>query len=158
MALLSARHYLNAPPQVVGQSMTGTWRYGRDSAPVSMPDFNVFYRYAATFPWRSHAVWLLTQMVRWGQLDPGVAYREVAEAVYRCEVYRAAAAELGVSVPATDYKTEGAHGGPWSLPTPGGSIDMGADRFFDGMHFDPAQPAAYLADLATAAPGARSAR
>ena len=156
--MIAAKHYVNAPPAVVGQSMNGTWRYARDTAPVAMPDFNVFYRYAATFPWRSHAVWLLTQMVRWGQLDPAVDYRRVAESVYRCEVYRAAAAALGIATPDEDYKAEGAHDGAWTLASASGPMAMGADRFFDGMRFDPARPAEYLAGFAVHAMGAAAFR
>lgn len=143
--IISARPYVNAPENVVANSMTGTWRYSHDAGPVSMPDFNVFYRYAATFPWRSHAVWFLTQMVRWGQIDVPIRFREVAEMVYRADIYREAAAELGVAVPTIDYKTEGNNDAPWTLADASEPIEMGPDRFFDGMSFDPDRPLEYLA-------------
>jgi nitrate/nitrite transport system substrate-binding protein len=145
--IISRKNYVNAPFEVVASSMTGTWRYSKGEAPVQMPDFNVFHRYAANFPWRSHAVWFLSQMVRWGQIDRPVRFREVAEAVYLSDVFREAAGELGIPVPGDDYKTEGEHAAAWSLDVPSGTLRMGADGFFDGVRFDPRRPVDYLRDF-----------
>lgn len=145
--IIARRQYVDAPPDVVANSMTGTWRYSKDEPPVSMPDFNVFHRYAANFPWRSHAIWFLTQMVRWGQVEQPIDFRKIAESVYRTDVYRAAALDLGISAPPTDYKTEGSHESGWTLNWGGGAMEMGADRFFDGVPFDPAMPVEYLLGL-----------
>jgi len=144
--------YVNAPEHVVRMSMTGTFQYAAGEMPRALPDFNVFHRYAANFPWRSHALWLLSQMVRWGQIEQPVDLRAVAEAVYRPEIYRAAAAEFGLPVPREDYKFEGGHAAAWSLPTDRDAIAMGADRFFDGATFDPTDPMAYLAGFAIGHP------
>ena len=149
--IISARPYVNAPEKVVANSMTGTWLYSKGSEPVSMPDFNVFYRYAATFPWRSHAVWFLTQMVRWGQIDAPINFREIAETVYRSDLYREAAGELGIAVPTIDYKTEGTHDAPWMLTDASAPIEMGPDRFFDGITFDPERPVEYLRQFSVSA-------
>ncbi len=142
--IISARAYVNAPESVVASSMTGTWLRSKGSQPVDMPDFNVFYRYAATFPWRSHALWFLTQMVRWGQIDAPINFRAVSEQVYRPDIYRAAAADLGVAIPTIDYRTEGTHASGWTLTEATAPIEMGPDLFFDGMSFDPAKPIEYL--------------
>lgn len=142
--IISSKSYVNAPPAVVDNSMTGTWMYTKAEGPQKMPDFNVFFRYAATFPWRSHAVWFLTQMVRWGQIDKAINFKKVAESVYLPEVYREAAKELGIAYPTIDYKPEGTHAAPWSLDKASKAIAMGPDKFFDGMSFDPAKPVDYL--------------
>ena len=47
--------------------MTGTFEYERGDK-RAVPDFNVFFRYFATYPYYSDAVWYLTQMRRWGQI------------------------------------------------------------------------------------------
>jgi nitrate/nitrite transport system substrate-binding protein len=143
--LISQPSYVNAPEEVVGMSMTGTFRYAAGEAPRPLPDFNVFYRYAATFPWRSHAVWFLTQMIRWGQIEQPLDIRETAAAVYRPDLYRDAARALGVPVPTLDDKTEGSHAASWTLTDASAPIAMGPDRFFDGRVFDPARPIDYLA-------------
>lgn len=142
--IISQKAYVNAPEEVVDNSMTGTWTYLEPEGPVPMPDFNVFFRYAATFPWRSHAVWFLTQMVRWGQIDQPINFRHVAEAVYRSDIYREAAGELGIAVPAIDYKREGVNAACWQLREASRPIEMGPDLFFDGMDFDPMKPVDYL--------------
>ncbi len=143
--IISDRAYVNAPEDVVKMSMTGTFQYGQDEPPRPMPDFNVFYRYAATFPWRSHAEWILTQMIRWGQIEQPVDIRQTAMSVYRPDIHREAAKMLGVDVPPMDYKTEGTHAQPWVLQGDGPTIAMGPDRFFDGRVYDPSSTLDYLA-------------
>jgi two-component system, oxyanion-binding sensor len=142
--IISAKSYVNAPRSVVDNSMTGTWTYSKKEGPVAMPDFNVFHRYAANFPWHSHAIWFLTQMVRWGQIDRAIDFKKVAESVYLPDLYREAAKELGVATPTTNFKMEGAHAKPWTLKEATKPIAMGPDQFFDGISFDPAQPVKYL--------------
>lgn len=142
--LIAQSRYINAPAEIVRQSMTGTFRYALDETPVRMPDFNVFFRFAATYPWRSHAIWFLTQMVRWGQLERSVDLTAVAEQVYRPDLYREAAAGLDLAVPSVDYKSEGSHGRGWTLEEATTSLAMGPDRFFDGSQFDPADPVGYI--------------
>ena len=71
--------------------MTGTFEYEKgDKRPV--PDFNVFFRYFATYPYYSDAIWYLTQMRRWGQIPeakPDSWYVETAKSVYRPDIYLA---------------------------------------------------------------------
>ena len=142
--IISQKSYVNAPPDVVKMSMTGTFQYAKDETPRPLPDFNVFYRYAATFPWYSHAEWFISQMYRWGQIDRAIDIKKVAAAVYRPDIYRSAAKELGVPYPTIDYKSEGTHGGPWTLEDASQPIAMGPDKFFDGMPYDPHKLIAYL--------------
>jgi nitrate/nitrite transport system substrate-binding protein len=143
--IISRPMYVNAPEDVVKMSMTGTFRYAAGEAPRPLPDFNVFHRYAANFPWRSHATWFLTQMLRWGQIEQPLDIRATAAAVYRPDLYRDAAKALGVPAPSLDDKTEGTHAAPWTLNEASAPIAMGPDRFFDGRIFDPARPIDYLA-------------
>jgi ABC-type nitrate/sulfonate/bicarbonate transport system substrate-binding protein len=143
--ILAREEYVNAAPEVVRMSMSGSFRYGADEKPVAMPDFNVFHRYAANFPWQSHAVWLITQMYRWGQIDEAVNIRKVAEQVYRPDLYREAARELGLPFPTRAYKNEGLHDEPRLLDEATDPLLLGPDCFCDGRVFDPADPVAYLA-------------
>ncbi|TWT02074.1 CmpA/NrtA family ABC transporter substrate-binding protein [Reyranella sp. CPCC 100927] len=105
----------------------------------------LFHRHAATFPWASRGLWTLSQMQRWGQVGAGVA-PAAAASVYDSTIYRLAAADLGLPIPAVDFKRDGEHAEPWSAAAvDGGAIMLGADRFCDGRIFDPAQFDAYLA-------------
>jgi len=142
--IISRKSYVNAPVDVVKMSMTGTFQYVKGEPPRPLPDFNVFYRYAATFPWRSHASWFITQMVRWGQIGEPLDVQAAAARIYRPDIYQEAAKGLGVPYPTVDAKTEGTHAGPWTLTDATKPIPMGPDRFFDGMTYDPAKPAEYL--------------
>ncbi len=113
--LISRPAYVNAPKDLIGMSMTGTFRYGPGEDLVVMPDFNVFFRFAANFPWRSHAEWFIGQMVRWGQVEDPVDVVAKAARVYRPDLYREAAEALGLAMPSIDRKPEGGHGRGWTL-------------------------------------------
>ena len=147
--ILCREEYLNVAPDIVKMSMLGSFRYDCDDPPIALPDFNVFHRYAATFPWPSHAVWFLTQMYRWGQLNEALNIRQVAEQVYRPDLYREAARELGLTFPLTGYKSEGLHQESHTLDEATAPLLLGPDRFCDGRVFDPADPVGYLAGFET---------
>ncbi|AMO57474.1 nitrate ABC transporter substrate-binding protein [Endozoicomonas montiporae] len=94
--ILSQSNYVGADYEVIANSMTGTFEYEKgDKRPV--PDFNVFFRYNATYPYYSDAIWYLTQMRRWGQISEDKSdewYFETAKKVYRPDIYEAAAKSL----------------------------------------------------------------
>jgi nitrate/nitrite transport system substrate-binding protein len=136
--LLSQGRYVNAPVDILEKSLMGTLQFSSDEQPRAAPDYNVFHRYAANFPWRSHALWFLSQMVRWGQLEEIIDHDAIANAVYRPDVFRAAAAVLRLPCPETDYKIEGLHESVWTLAHGEETLAMGPDLFMDGRRFDPA--------------------
>jgi nitrate/nitrite transport system ATP-binding protein len=146
--LLSQGRYVNVPIDVLEKSLTGTLLVSSETAPRSAPDYNVFHRYAANYPWRSHAVWFLSQMLRWGEIEDPREIGKYANAVYQPAVYRDAAGALGIAAPVIDQKAEGEHPGPWRLATDAGEIPMGADRFMDGRAFDPSSPGEYVSGFA----------
>jgi len=145
--ILSQGRYVNAPQVILEKSMLGTFQFDKQQSPVARADFNVFSRYGANFPWRSHALWFLTQMARWGQIQQPLDLRKVAERVYRPELYRKAAARLDIELPGQDYKDEGLHAANWTTAAEAGSIELGADRFFDGKVFYANDPVGYLRNL-----------
>ena len=94
--ILSQSNYVGADYDVIANSMTGTFEYEKGDK-RSVPDFNVFFRYYATYPYYSDAIWYLTQMRRWGQIPeakPDSWYMDVAKKVYRPDIYAKAAKEL----------------------------------------------------------------
>ncbi|EIJ42280.1 ABC-type nitrate/sulfonate/bicarbonate transport system, periplasmic component [Beggiatoa alba B18LD] len=145
--IISDKSYVNAPEDVVKMSMTGTFKYSQKEDPRPLPDFNVFYRYAATFPWQSHAEWFISQMIRWGQIDKPLNIKKTATEIYRPDIYREAAKALNLPAPTIDYKTEGANTNGWELKEATNPIAMGADRFFDGKIFDPAKIVEYISSF-----------
>ena len=94
--ILSKSEYVGADEAVIAASMTGTFEYAPGDR-RALPDFNVFFRYDATYPFYSDAIWFLTQMRRWGQIGEGKSddwYHETARKVYRPDIYMLAAKAL----------------------------------------------------------------
>ncbi|MEM6972709.1 MAG: CmpA/NrtA family ABC transporter substrate-binding protein [Pseudomonadota bacterium] len=134
--ILSRSEYVGADYEVIANSMTGFFEYEKgDRRPA--PDFNVFFRYNATYPFYSDAIWYLTQMRRWGQISeqkPDAWYDEVARKVYRPDIYLEAARLLvdeGMSNEA-DF--------PWDTD----GYKAPQTEFIDEITFDGRQPNAYL--------------
>lgn len=94
--ILSQPNYVGADYEVIANSMTGTFEYEKGDK-RAVPDFNVFFRYNATYPYYSDAIWYLTQMRRWGQISdqkPDSWYMDIAKKVYRPDIYAEAAQAL----------------------------------------------------------------
>ena len=94
--ILSQSNYVGADYDVIANSMTGTFEYEKGDK-RELPDFNVFFRYNATYPYYSDAIWYLTQMRRWGQISEDKSddwYFDLAKKVYRPDIYSLAAKSL----------------------------------------------------------------
>lgn len=113
---IAAQNYLNQPATVVEQVLTGTYADGLGKVQRA-PDRIGF----DPFPWQSTAVWILTQMKRWGQLRGDVDYRQVAEQVFLALDAGRAMRDAGLPVPQSPYRSHS----------------------IMGRGFDPAQPAAW---------------
>jgi len=139
-AILCNRGYIDAPLEVVSTSLHGNLEVLCRHPAQSLSDFNVFFRYAASFPWVSHAQWFISQMYRWGQIGEVLNIRQVAKYIYRPDLYRQAAQLVGIPCPLEDEKVEGCHAEKWSL----NDIEMGRDLFFDGSVFNPDNVVDYI--------------
>ena len=118
--------------------MTGTFEYEKGDKREG-PDFNVFFRYYATYPYYSDAIWYLTQMRRWGQISepmPDSWYMDVAKKVYRPDLYVKAAEALiedGV-LKASDFPDFSSESG----------FKPPVDTLIDGVPYDGTNPNEYL--------------
>ena len=134
--ILARSEYVGADYEVIANSMTGTFEFEKgDKRPI--PDFNVFFRYFATYPYYSDAVWYLTQMRRWGQIaeaKPDAWYDDVAKKVYRPDIYLEAAKMLVEEGLANEADF------PWTTD----GYRAVQDEFIDGVAFDGRKPNAYL--------------
>tara|TARA_Y100001001_G_scaffold48329_1_gene44292 strand:+ start:15209 stop:16576 length:1368 start_codon:yes stop_codon:yes gene_type:complete len=139
--ILSRPEYVGADYEVIANSMTGFFEFEKGDK-RDIPDFNVFFRHNATYPYYSDAVWYLTQMRRWGQIAEPKSdawFKEVAASVYRPEIYLEAARSL------VDDGLAKEEDFPWEAngfkaPTPAADI-------IDGIPFDGRAPNAYLDSL-----------
>ena len=138
--ILSRPEYVGADYRVIANSMTGSFEYGKGDK-RALPDFNVFFRYYANYPYYSDAVWYLTQMRRWGQIAEAKSddwYFETAKQVYLPAVFieaaRALIAEKKANAADFDLTTDG-----FRAPT---------HEFIDGIEYDGRKPNAYIERLA----------
>lgn len=100
-----------------------------DNHPFSLfhPDLHQhFFRNSANFPWLSQAHWLATRMYQWHQLGMRVSDRNLRQ-VIRPDLFREAAASMGVDTPLIDSKTEGHHARPFTLNGRFGPVDVSSD-------------------------------
>lgn len=140
--ILSKSSYVGADYKVIANSMTGTFEYEKGDK-RSEPDFNVFFRYNATYPYYSDAIWYMTQMRRWGQISeykPDTWYQDMAKKVYRPDIYKKAVEALiedGVMKKSdfdkAVFTTDGYRGVQ--------------DDFMDGIPYDGSKPNAYIDSL-----------
>jgi nitrate/nitrite transport system substrate-binding protein len=99
-AAIAPANYLNQPPTVVEQVLTGTFADGLGNV-RKVPDRIDF----DPFPWHSFAVWILTQMKRWGQLKGEVDYQSVAREVFLATDAAKLMTEVGLTPPKSTYKS-----------------------------------------------------
>jgi len=136
--ILAKSQYVGADYDVIANSMTGTFEYEKGDK-RAVPDFNVFFRHNATFPYYSDAIWYLTQMRRWGQISEPKSdswYKDLAKKVYRPDIYASAAKELieEGKVNAKDFPDFTSESGYRSPQK----------HFIDNIVYDGSQPNAYL--------------
>lgn len=135
--ILSQPNYVGADFDVIKNSMTGYFFFQKTDK-REMPEFNVFFKNKASYPYYSDGVWFLTQMRRWGQITepkPASWYAEVAKKVYLPGVYMAAAESLieegtltADEVPAPDFD----------------GYKPATSEFIDGIEYDGKKPIEYL--------------
>jgi len=118
--VIAPPNYLNQPETVIEQVLTGKFADGLGNV-QNVPDRADF----DPFPWQSMAVWMLTQMKRWGYVKGDVNYRAIAEQVFLATDARKHMSQLQMKAPPTSY----------------------AKFKVMGKEFDPAVPDKYLASF-----------
>ena len=146
--LLAHPDYLAQPAEVIERALSGDIRLRRDEPSIAVPDFMLFHREAANFPWRSQGLWIYSQFVRWGFIAASPDAEAAAARVFSAEVYRRALAGGDTPLPGASMKVEGSLVSPLAVGSDKGTLTLGPDRFFDGRIFDPARIAEYLTGFA----------
>ncbi|MCX8475912.1 MAG: CmpA/NrtA family ABC transporter substrate-binding protein [Sphingomonas sp.] len=146
--LLERPEHVGQPAEWILTALSGQFVLRRGDTPVHIPDFLLFHREAANFPWRSQALWIYSQLVRWGAVKADAATERQAADVFRPDIYRRALGGAGLPMPGASMKLEGALAAPLPVGAHQGALTLGPDRFFDGAVFDPDDIGGYLAALA----------
>ena len=98
--VIAPANYLNAPVTVLEQVLTGTYADGlggvkKDPARITFDPF----------PYESFAVWMMTQMKRWGQIKGDIDYAGVAKQIFLATDAAKAMKDAGLTPPAAPSKS-----------------------------------------------------
>jgi nitrate/nitrite transport system substrate-binding protein len=90
--------HLNQPLTVLEQVLVGRYADGLGNVrnDPNRIDFD-------PFPWQSMAVWMLTQMQRWGYVKGDLNYKRIAEQVFLATDARKRMAEMGYTAPKANF-------------------------------------------------------
>jgi nitrate/nitrite transport system substrate-binding protein len=128
--IIGASKWIKVPAKdIVGRS-SGKIDFGTGEVKENFPEAMKFWANNASYPYKSHDLWFLTEDIRWGYIPANTNTKQLVDKVNREDLWKEAAKAL--KVPAAQ------------IPT---STSRGVETFFDGVKFDPAKPEAYLASL-----------
>jgi nitrate/nitrite transport system substrate-binding protein len=115
---ISPQNYLNQPQTVVEQVLTGTFADGLGQV-QRVPERIGF----DPFPWHSMAIWILSQMKRWGQIRGDVNYRQIAEQVFLASDASRVMRDVGLNPPASPMREHTIMGKTFNPADPEGYIN-----------------------------------
>ncbi len=129
--ILGKRQWFNVPPKDVLGRLKGNINYGNGRVAENTGLEMKFWKDHASYPFKSHDLWFLTENIRWGKFAPDTDTKALIDKVNREDIWRSAAKDLGIAEA--------------DIPA---STSRGPETFFDGKVFDPENPKAYLESLA----------
>ncbi len=128
--IVGRRQWFNVPVADIEGRLMGDINYGNGRVEKGTKQYMKYWSNNASYPFKSHDSWFLTEDIRWGYFDPTLDIKATVDKVNREDLWREVAGMINVP------KSE--------IPT---STSRGVEKFFDGKVFDPAQPMAYLKSL-----------
>ncbi|WP_149740350.1 CmpA/NrtA family ABC transporter substrate-binding protein [Rhizobium sp. RU20A] len=131
-AILSDTRYIAAPRTIIRRVLDGEFSLDARGTKRRIPDYFLFHRGAANYPRPNQALWIYSQMMRWGQVDFSEANMARATSAFRPDLYTAAL-------------------GPDAM-LPGPEDAAALEMFMDARRFDPVDLAAYVAGFPVRSP------
>jgi nitrate/nitrite transport system substrate-binding protein len=126
--ILAQDKYVKASVEDLLPRLQGTVDYGDGRKVTNSPFKMLFFKNNASFPYKSHDTWFVTENIRWGYLPKTTNIKALVAQVNRSDLWRAAAKANGYKeIPSGDSR--------------------GVEVFFDGTKFDASNPQAYLKGL-----------
>jgi len=126
--IVGKRQWFNVPVADIIGRLRGDVNYGNGRVEKGTKQYMKFWSEHASYPFKSHDLWFVTEDIRWGKFEPTTDAKALVDKVNREDLWREAAKSLGVA----------------DIPA---STSRGKETFFDGKVFDPADSAAYLKSL-----------
>ncbi|AFY72268.1 ABC-type nitrate/sulfonate/bicarbonate transport system, periplasmic component [Synechococcus sp. PCC 7502] len=127
--IIGADKWLKVPAAEILGRIQGKIDYGNGRKAQNSDISMKFWRDSASYPFKSHDIWFVTEDMRWGYFPASTNAKQLVDKVNREDIWRAAAKAIGQSA---------------AIPK---STSRGVETFFDGVKFDPANPSAYLKSL-----------
>lgn len=125
--IVGRRQWFNVPVSDILGRLKGDINYGNGRIEKGTKQGMKFWRDHASYPYKSHDAWFVTEDIRWGKFDPKINIKSLVNSVNREDLWRDAAKAAGVSEN--------------DVPQ---SSSRGKETFFDGKVFDPEKPFDYL--------------
>ncbi|PHQ67478.1 MAG: nitrate transporter [Sneathiella sp.] len=141
--ILARAEYLDHSVEIILPALSGDIGI-IDQQRIQDRDFFTTFDRAANFPWRSHALWYYSQMVRWGQTSFSPKNIELAAASFAPDIFRRAVTSMKIAVPTASSKVEGALTTATAVGAGKNTLYLGPDGFFDGTLFDPDKIEEYI--------------
>jgi nitrate/nitrite transport system substrate-binding protein len=131
-ATIGGPAYVNAPSEVIDARLMGQYELGGKLGRMTFEnDTMLFHRDGAVnYPRLGHAIWFMTQYVRFGRLTAAPDYEEIARRLILSDLYQEVASEMEVEVPEDDMKPflVQADGGLFDPSSPGAMLEAYAAR------------------------------
>ncbi|OBQ37579.1 MAG: bicarbonate-binding protein [Anabaena sp. CRKS33] len=124
------RKYFNVAVADILERAKGNIDYGDGRKEQNFTYRMKYWEDNASYPYKSHDTWFLTEEIRWGYLPKDTKVKEIVDQVNREDLWKQAAKALGVAAA--------------EIPA---SSSRGVETFFDGVKFDPEKPEEYLKSL-----------
>ena len=134
--ILARKEYVDVPAEMIERSLSGRLVISPRGEVRQAPNYLVFCRSAASYPWRSHGALMALRLAARAGLERAAAM-ETGRAIFRTDLYRANLRDLGAELPGATEKVEGALRERTAVASGSGQLILEPDAFFDGYVFDP---------------------
>jgi nitrate/nitrite transport system substrate-binding protein len=132
--IISRKEHLDLPDHYLRPSLTGKMACQRTQSVQEFPNFHVFSKYNAGFPWRSQAEFILRECEPLiGKILEQNKISSLSQQCFRTDLYREAARYLNIPSPRQDYKSENTHNQPYQL---GDDIELGSNLMIPPLILD----------------------
>jgi nitrate/nitrite transport system substrate-binding protein len=127
--IIAQRKWFGVPVADIVDRSKGIYDFGTGEKKEDPKLIQKYWRDAASYLFKSHDLWFLTEDIRWGYIPATTETSKLVDQVNREDLWKTAAKAIGQES---------------AIPP---SSSRGVEKMFDGITFDPANPGSYLDSL-----------